>query len=208
MMDTIYRFLRSVRSAMTALSIYFKPSERKLFGEARLENIDIKPATADDIPILEKYFSSGDFMKHRNRLDSQEAGEGTYLIASRGVPIGHIYINWAGPEDGPRAVKELKAPITDDLLVHPAARGAGLGRKLMEEAERIIRDKGYGKVLGTVFVTNPSLLEAYRRMGYEVVPGTAVYERNKAFTDRNGRSHKWSRKVKFIIKDLKGEDGV
>ena len=53
------------------------------------------------------------------------------------------------------------------LVVKPGLQGAGLGRGLMESAERLVRDKwGSRKMTMNVFTARPELIAYYERRGY------------------------------------------
>ena len=53
------------------------------------------------------------------------------------------------------------------LVVKPGLQGAGLGRSLMESAERLVREKwGSRKMTMNVFTARPELIAYYERRGY------------------------------------------
>jgi ribosomal protein S18 acetylase RimI-like enzyme len=54
------------------------------------------------------------------------------------------------------------------LAVHPDRRREGLGRLLMDEAERRLRRQGCAKVNLQVRTSNRSAVQFYRRLGYTV----------------------------------------
>ena len=54
------------------------------------------------------------------------------------------------------------------LAVDPAHRRRGLGRAIMAEAERLLREAGCPKINLLVRTTNPEVIEFYRRLGYVV----------------------------------------
>lgn len=56
--------------------------------------------------------------------------------------------------------------LLDNVAVHPQAQGRGIGRLLLEEAERVARHHGYGTIR---LYTNEAMTEnvnLYGRMGY------------------------------------------
>jgi GNAT superfamily N-acetyltransferase len=92
------------------------------------------------------------------------AREACWIAESDDVPLGSVFLVQARDEAS-------QAPIDGSaqlrmLLVEPAARGLGLGKRLVEECERFARQAGYRRI---VLWTNASLLAArgiYRRAGY------------------------------------------
>jgi len=54
-----------------------------------------------------------------------------------------------------------------DIAVVPAARGTGIGRKLLQEAERISRQLGYGQISLEVRIDNTVAQNLYKSEGYK-----------------------------------------
>jgi GNAT superfamily N-acetyltransferase len=54
-----------------------------------------------------------------------------------------------------------------DLLVDEAARGQGLGRKLMEQAREIAKARGAGELMWAVYKHNKGAEEFYKHLGAE-----------------------------------------
>ncbi len=52
------------------------------------------------------------------------------------------------------------------VALDPAAQGLGLGGRLMEEAERWARERGFGAITLNVFGGNTRALALYERLGY------------------------------------------
>ena len=63
------------------------------------------------------------------------------------------------------------------LAVEPALRRRGLGRAIVEEAERRLRLRGCPKVNLQVRTTNPEAIEFYRRLGYSVDEAVSMGKR-------------------------------
>jgi ribosomal protein S18 acetylase RimI-like enzyme len=53
-----------------------------------------------------------------------------------------------------------------DLAVHPDYRGRGVGRRLLEEVERIARERGCCRITLEAYHINPRARELYRRLGF------------------------------------------
>lgn len=85
------------------------------------------------------------------------------LLAEReaGDPIGVLFVSTRRDyfTGQPHAHVEVVA-------LAPAAQGQGLGRRLMEEAERWARDSGYRSITLNVFAANSRALALYQRLGY------------------------------------------
>jgi GNAT superfamily N-acetyltransferase len=93
----------------------------------------------------------------RNRL----AMGGTLLLKFRkGVP--------------PAAAPGGRAPSFGILSVctHPAARGQGVAQRLMEESERIARDRGFTRMHLTVHASNAPAIRLYERLGWRADPAS------------------------------------
>lgn len=52
------------------------------------------------------------------------------------------------------------------LLLHPEARGQGLGRKLVEESLHFCREAGYSSLFLWTVSTLPAAAELYRSVGF------------------------------------------
>ncbi|MBN1163863.1 MAG: GNAT family N-acetyltransferase [Candidatus Krumholzibacteriota bacterium] len=141
-------------------------------------------------------------MKHRKRIEGQAGGEGDYLIAWHTIPAAHIYIIWNGSSEGPLGEREENEPLIEDFHVHPAARGKGIGGALLKEAESLVREKGYERVGVSVIVTNPPVEKMYKRAGFKD-SGLGAFKSSRIFTGRDGVHREWSKRVKYLVKDLR-----
>jgi GNAT superfamily N-acetyltransferase len=100
-----------------------------------------------------------------DRFDPQR--EACWIAERDGVNVGSVFLVQARDEATHEpivGVAQLRM-----LLVEPAARGLGLGRRLVEECERFARLAGYRKI---ILWTNANLLAArgiYRTAGYALV---------------------------------------
>jgi ribosomal protein S18 acetylase RimI-like enzyme len=54
------------------------------------------------------------------------------------------------------------------LAVHPDHQGTGVGRRMMDEAENLLRAAGCPKINLQVRSTNSEVIEFYKKIGYKV----------------------------------------
>lgn len=98
------------------------------------------------------------------RFDAQR--EACWIAERDGVRLGSVFLVQARDE-------QTDEPLPDCaqlrmLLIEPAARGAGLGRRLVGECEHFARERGYERI---VLWTNSVLLAAraiYQSVGYRL----------------------------------------
>jgi ribosomal protein S18 acetylase RimI-like enzyme len=54
------------------------------------------------------------------------------------------------------------------LAVHPDCQGSGIGKLIMEEAEKLLREMGCPKINLQVRSTNVHIIEFYKKIGYKI----------------------------------------
>ncbi len=54
------------------------------------------------------------------------------------------------------------------LAVHPSHRGTGIGRQIMAEAERLLREAGCPKINLQVRTSNEEAIAFYKKIGFDV----------------------------------------
>ena len=102
---------------------------------------------------------------------AQRRGEGLMLLAeSGGFPVGQVWIEIAGRGSPSR-------PYFWAVRVFPPLQGAGLGRRLMTEAEARMAARGAESVELGVEWDNPDARRFYRRLGYRPVGARRDVER-------------------------------
>jgi GNAT superfamily N-acetyltransferase len=112
---------------------------------------------------LARRFSQGFDVKRSRDPDAKDMvrPRGTFIVAmSDGLPLGCVGLKGGGAETA-----EIKR-----LWVAPAARGLGLGRRLMDAAESAARELGIAVLR---LDTNSALAEAgqlYRNSGWTEIP--------------------------------------
>ena len=100
-----------------------------------------------------------------DRFDAER--EACWIAERDGVNVGCVFLVQAR-DDGSGAVVDGTAQLRL-LLVEPAARGLGIGARLVDECERFARAAGYRRI---VLWTNSVLLAArgiYAKAGYRLV---------------------------------------
>jgi GNAT superfamily N-acetyltransferase len=95
-------------------------------------------------------------------IASVERGERTLLVAedAHGI-IGTVQLATDMPENQPHRADVAK------LLVHRRARGAGVGRRLMEAVEEAAREQG--RTVLVLDTANPAAERLYERLGWQRV---------------------------------------
>ncbi|WP_425607030.1 GNAT family N-acetyltransferase [Ornithinimicrobium faecis] len=81
------------------------------------------------------------------------------LQATAGESLGHF---WLGPHRDERGLAFIV-----DILITEAARGQGLGRRLLVAAEDWARDGGFTAMSLHVFGANTNAISMYESQGYE-----------------------------------------
>ena len=199
-----YFAARRIIYGLRAWREYFRPVGPLIFKHIRPECVVVAKVRENDIKLLEHFLPSKHASKHRDRLQAQNEGTVEYLIAWYGIPVGYVLIVWDPKDAEPlRELTGLKegTTYTEDLYVHPAARGKGIGNLLLDTGDERLRERGYRAVLGTVMVSNPEMEGTVLRRGYKPLD-SKIYDYHTHYTDKNGRKRTWRTKVRYFKKDL------
>jgi GNAT superfamily N-acetyltransferase len=200
----LYTAARRMLYKLRAWREYFRPIGPGVFKHIAPEDIVIRQVCETDIKLLDNFLPSKHFSKHRERFQAQTEGKVEYLIAWYGLPIGYILVVWNPTDAEPlKRLGQLEdgTSYLEDLYVHPAARGKGVGKLLWDAGDQRLREKGFTSVLGTVMLTNPEMEGTHRRRGYRLFDDK-IYDYETTYTDKDGMPHTWSTKVKYFIRDL------
>jgi ribosomal protein S18 acetylase RimI-like enzyme len=141
--------------------------------DASMSQIRFRMAAANDrprlIPLINAAFSIEEFFEgtrtDEERLAAMMA-KGSILIAEDGAGqlLASVYTELRG-----------KRGYLGMLAVDPAQQGKGLGRRMMEAAEVLFREKGCEAIDIVVLSLRPELPPIYRRYGY-VETGTEEFK--------------------------------
>jgi dephospho-CoA kinase/GNAT superfamily N-acetyltransferase len=136
----------------------------------------IHPLRRDDLALVSEVLTHRSPHLHRERLERQEHGVFTYLIAWQDSrPIGHVGIDWPHDRHPERMIEwGPERPLVHDLEVAAAHRNHGVGRALMIAIETRVRTRGMTSIgLGTGLRDHyAAARHLYRRLGYVERPGT------------------------------------
>ena len=110
---------------------------------------------------------------------TQRAGEGNqgqaFIAECDGEPVGFVWLRQDEDKDVLlRPDARLRCYITD-IYVVPAFRGHGVGRLLLDEAERYCRSLGLERLQLHVIASNRQARKAYEAQGFEAI--AVAYEK-------------------------------
>jgi GNAT superfamily N-acetyltransferase len=167
--------------------------------------VSIRPvASIEEVRGLDHYLADASPEKHRRRLEQQQQGRVTYLVAWEGArPVGHVLVRWGGPVAEPLATAYPDCPQVEDFFVDAAYRGRRVGLRLLGVAEEQARLRGYRRIGLSVGLT-PSFDRArslYARFGFRNA-GFAPYYEGWWVHDEQGRRRWWEEACEYLIKDL------
>jgi ribosomal protein S18 acetylase RimI-like enzyme len=124
-----------------------------------------RPATRDDLRVVEEIVQAayGKYVPRIGRKPVPMLDDYRALIEA-----GHVHVvEHGGAVKGVLVlIPEEDAMLLDNVAVAPAAQGLGLGRTMLEFAERSAIDRGYGRIR---LFTNEAMVEniaLYSRNGY------------------------------------------
>ncbi len=169
-----------------------------------MEDKEIKKATKKDLTILDKELSIKAIpWFHEEKLKEQEKGKSIWLIAwENNHPIGHIQVRFDGSK-----IKKVKSnlkncPHIESLGVKENYRKKGVGTKLMDYAENLVKKKGYKKVGLAVEKDNIFLEKLYSKRGYKNWGKEFVTDSWNVLNKKENKQ-KVNEKCNYFIKEIK-----
>jgi GNAT superfamily N-acetyltransferase len=145
-------------------------------------DISIRPATPQDVPLILAFLHelavyeklSHEVVATERDFHAALFGERptieTVIAALDGEPAGYALFF-------PTFSTFLGRPglYLEDLYVRPAARGYGVGRKLLEHLARITVERGWGRLEWSVLDWNAPSIAFYKKMGAKPMDEWTVF---------------------------------
>ncbi|MFH0863961.1 MAG: GNAT family N-acetyltransferase [Candidatus Gottesmanbacteria bacterium] len=129
----------------------------------RMKQEIIRPVNPSDSESIKgiKPFLTDEMIK--KRIDLQNAGKAAYLVMElENEIVGFVLLKWEGKPTHP------EYPDMEDLYIEESKRGLGYGQLLINECERLAKDRGFKKIGMAVNPSeNPRAMEMYEELGYK-----------------------------------------
>jgi ribosomal protein S18 acetylase RimI-like enzyme len=140
----------------------------------------IRPVEEPDLPALEWDGMYRHFRRlFRQTFEDMRLGRRYLLVMEHhpgGEMVGQVFIQWNSSD--PRYADGRRRGYLYALRVKPAYRGRGLGTRLIQAAEAVLRGRGMDTASIGVEKNNPRARALYERRGYRVIaddPGCWSY---------------------------------
>ncbi|KKI90549.1 hypothetical protein WQ54_21715 [Bacillus sp. SA1-12] len=167
-------------------------------------NIEIKAAEESQLDYLVSQFSPDNPMFQYNRYHVQKKAEGLYLIAwKNSIPIGHFLLRWCGPQDTyvTNSIDITYSAFLEAGLTKDEYRRMGVATAIIQEAERLSKEKGCTHIGLEVGVENSEAKRLYEKLGYKDW-GYGEFPISWECIDTNGNKGTDTEIVIFMQKDL------
>lgn len=151
-------------------------------------SIDIKVAEESQLDFLVTQFSPDNPLFQYNRYEVQKKGEGLYLIAWHSkTPAGHFLLRWSGPKDAAvtRFVDIASRSYLEAGHTNEEFRRKGVATAIIQEAERISKERGCTHIGLEVGIENREAKQLYEKLGYQDW-GQGEFTISWEYTDKNG----------------------
>jgi len=160
-----------------------------------MPRIDIRPATSRDIPLILSFIRElAVYEKLEREVVATEENLRAALFGERPVveaviasldaePVGYALFF-------PNFSTFLARPglYLEDLYVRPVARGAGVGRELLEYLARVAVERGWERFEWAVLDWNEPAIGFYRKLGAEPLTGWTIFRVTGKALQKLGRN--------------------
>ena len=147
-----------------------------------MANISIRPAAPADVPLILTFIhelATYEKLAHEvvaTERDMHDALFGdrpiieTVIASLDGEPVGYaLFFSTFSTFLGKPGL------YLEDLYVRPAARGFGVGRKLLEHLARLTVDRGWGRLEWSVLDWNEPSIAFYKKMGAKAMDEWTIF---------------------------------
>jgi ribosomal protein S18 acetylase RimI-like enzyme len=114
-----------------------------------------------------------------SNVDADIQKQELYIVRFNGGIAGIVTLNRECDPEYQNGEWEYRGPdfmVAHRLIVSPAVQGRGIGTKIMQMAEAMLRENGIKSVRLDAFSQNPYSLRLYDKLGYRIV-GEAVWRK-------------------------------
>jgi ribosomal protein S18 acetylase RimI-like enzyme len=128
----------------------------------------IRPAQEDDLPALEW---GGEYSRYRRLYQRamREAHQGRralFVAEVGGEIVGQIFVQFVC--NRPELNDKSSTGYIQSFRIKPPFRNFGIGTRLIQQAEDVLRERGFHKVVIAVAQENRAARRLYERLGYTV----------------------------------------
>jgi ribosomal protein S18 acetylase RimI-like enzyme len=125
----------------------------------------IRPATPEDLPAMEWEGAYRRFRKlYQLAMEEAQRGRRTLLVAAiDGRIVGQIFVQFTPPEGNKSG---MPSGYIYSFRVRPEVRNQGIGTRLIEAAEAVLRQRGCKRAMIAVARQNHGARRLYERHGY------------------------------------------
>lgn len=147
-----------------------------------MSSISIRPAVAADVPLVLQFIRDlAEYEKLPHEVVATEERVRKALFGPR--PYAEVVFACQGNEEVGFALffhnfstfLGLPGIYLEDLFVRPAARGHGVGRKLLAHLAKLTRDRGCGRLEWAVLDWNESAIGFYKSLGANLMEAWRIF---------------------------------
>ncbi len=115
------------------------------------------------------------------------------------APVGHVLVRWEPDEPLRSALPGV--PAIESLWVKPEHQSQGIGSRLMERAEDLVRERGRDRVALGVGIENGRARRLYEHRGYRDA-GIENCRVEWAYLDEHGKERTQGETCTHLVKTL------